>query len=101
MHPRVHETRRTTLVKWLVEFYHEKRGILARYDIEAPLPAEAVLLGRKAVLLEHPPTPRTSRLSLFERAERVGGQDVSGWVLYRIVKNSQRGSPGLAQAHAA
>jgi hypothetical protein len=88
-------------VKWLVEFYHEKRGILARYDIEAPLPAEAVLLGWREVLLEHPPTPRTSRLSLFERAERVGGRDVSGWVLYRIVKNSQRGSPGLAQAQAA
>ena len=88
-------------MKWLLEFYHERRGILARYDIEAALPAEAVLLGWREVLLEHPPTPRTSRLSLFERAERVGGQDVSGWVLYRIVKNSRRESPGLARAHAA
>jgi hypothetical protein len=88
-------------MKWLVEFYHERRGILARYDIEASLPAEAVLLGRKAVLLEHPPTPRTSRLSLFERAERVGGQDVSGWVLYRIVNDTRPGFPGLARAHAA
>jgi hypothetical protein len=85
---------------WLVEFYHERRGILARYDIEAALPAEAVLLGRRAVLLEYPPTPPTSRLSLFERAERVGGQDVSGWVLYRILKNDGLGSPGLARAHA-
>jgi hypothetical protein len=88
-------------MKWLVEFYHERRGVLARYDIEASLPAEAVLLGRRAVLLEYPPTPATSRLSLFERAERVGGQDVSGWVLYRIVKNDPLGSPGLARAHAA
>jgi hypothetical protein len=88
-------------MKWLVEFYHERRRILARYDIEAALPAEAVLLGRREVLLEHPPTPRPSRLSLFERAERVGGQDVSGWVLYRIVKNSRLESPGLARAPAA
>jgi hypothetical protein len=88
-------------MKWLLEFYHERRGLLARYDIEAALPAEAVLLGWREVLLEHPPTPRTSRLSLFERAERVGGQDVSGWVLYRIVKNSRLESPGLARADAA
>ena len=67
-----------------MEFYNERRGILARYGVEAPLPAAAVLLGRNAVLAEYPSTPRRSRLSLFERAERVGGQDASGWVLYRI-----------------
>jgi hypothetical protein len=43
-------------MKWLMQFYHERRGILARYGIEAPLPAEAVLLGWKAVLAEHPLT---------------------------------------------
>jgi hypothetical protein len=53
---------------WLMEFYNERRGILACYGVEAPLPAEAVLLGRKAVLAEYPSTPRSSRLSLFERA---------------------------------
>jgi hypothetical protein len=88
-------------MKWLMQFYNERRGILARYGIEAPLPAEAVLLGWKAVLAEHPSTPRRSRLSLFEWAERVGGQDASGWVLYRIVRDSEHGSPGVAQAHAA
>lgn len=88
-------------MKWLMEFYNERRGILARYGIDALLPAEAVRLGWKAVLAEHPSTPRSSRLSLFERAERVGGQDASGWVLYRIVKDSAQGSPGVAQAHAA
>jgi hypothetical protein len=93
-------TRRSAM-KWLMEFYSERRGILARYGIEAPLPAEAVLLGWKAVLAEHPAPPRRSRLSLFERAQRVGGQDASGWVLYRIVKDSERGSPGVAQARAA
>ena len=88
-------------MKWLMQFYNERRGILARYGVDAPLPAEAVLLGWKAVLAEHPSTPRRSRLSLFERAERIGGQDASGWVLYRIVKDSEHGSPGVAQAHAA
>jgi hypothetical protein len=88
-------------MRWLMEFYNERRGILARYGIETPLPAEAVLLGWKALLAEHPSTPRRSRLSLFERAERVGGQDASGWVLYRIAKDSRQGSPGGAQAQAA
>ena len=32
---------------------------------------------------------------MFERAERVGGQDASGKVLYRIVNNRQ-GSTGVA-----
>lgn len=88
-------------MKWLMEFYNERRGILARYAIEAPLPAEAVLLGWKALLAEHPAPPRKRRLSLFERAERVGGQDASGWVLYRIVNDGRQGSPRVAQAHAA
>ena len=71
-------------MKWLTQFYNERRAILARYGVEASLPAEAVRLGWKAVLAEHPSTPRRGRLSLFEQAERVGGQDASGWVLYRI-----------------
>ena len=69
---------------WRMEFYNERRGMLARYDLEASLPAEAVRLGWQAVLTEHPSTPRRGRPSLAERAERVGGQDASGWVLYRI-----------------
>jgi hypothetical protein len=88
-------------MKWRMQFYNERRGILARYDIDAPLPAEAVRLGWKAVLAEHQSTPRRSRLSLFERAERIGGQDASGWVLYRIVRDSEHRSPSVAQPHAA
>jgi hypothetical protein len=83
-------------MKWLMQFYNERRGILARYGIEASLPAEAVRLGWKAVLAEHPSTPRRSRLSLFERAQLVGGQDASGWVLYRIVNDNEHGSPDVA-----
>lgn len=91
-------------MKWSMQFYNERRGILAHYDIDAPLPAEAVKLGWKAVLAEHPSTPRGSRLTLFERAERIGGQDVSGWVLYRISrisKDNGHESHDLAPAHSA
>ncbi len=88
-------------MNWRMEFYNERRRIVACYGMEAPLPAEAVRLGWKAVLAEYPSTPRKGRLSLFDRAERVGGRDASGWVLYRIEKDSERASPGVAQAHAA
>jgi hypothetical protein len=81
---------------WRMQFYNERRGILARYNIDAPLPAEATRLGWKAVLAEHPSTPRRSRLSLFELAERIGGQDASGWVLYRIAKDVEHESPNVA-----
>lgn len=87
-------------MKWLMEFYNERRGVLARYDIEAPLPAQAVELGWKAVLAEHPSAPQRGRVTLFERAKRVGGQDASGWVLYRIVEHDRQGAPGVARAHA-
>ena len=88
-------------MRWLMEFYNERRGILARYGIEAPLPAAAALLGLKAVLAEYPSPPRKGRLSLFERAERIGGQDASGWVLYRIVKESAQAPPDAVSARAA
>jgi hypothetical protein len=66
------ERRRSTL-KWRIDFYHERRAILARYGLEATAPAEAVRLGWQAVLAEPRSLPRRRRLSLFERAERVGG----------------------------
>ena len=87
-------------MRWLMEFYNERRGILARCAIEASLPAAAVVLGRNAVLAKYPSPPRRRRLSLFERAERVGGQDASGWVLYRIVQDNGEGSTGVAPAPA-
>ena len=87
-------------MKWLMEFYNERRGIWARYAIEAPLPVAAALLGLKAVLAEYPSPPRKGRRSLFERAERIGGQDASGWVLYRIVKESVQAPPDAVSAHA-
>jgi hypothetical protein len=74
-------------MRWRVEFYNERRGLLARYSVEAALPRAALLLGRTALLAEHPLARARRRPSLFERAERIGGQDASGWVPYRIAKD--------------
>ena len=87
-------------MRWRLEFYNERRGILAHYAIEAPLPAAAVRLGRQAVLAEHPPGRVPRRLSLLARAQRIGGQDGSGWVLYRIAKDNGHASSGVAPAEA-
>jgi hypothetical protein len=84
-------------VKWLMEFYHERRGILARYGIEAPLPAAAVELGRRALLAEHPSPPPARRLSLFKQAQRIEGQNADGWILHRIVRNDSRDRAPLGQ----
>jgi hypothetical protein len=83
-----------------MEFYNEKRGIFARYDIEAPLPGAAVALGLRAALAEYPSTPSKRRRRLFEQAQRIGGQDASGWVLHRIVKATAPGSPDAVAAPA-
>ena len=88
-------------MNWLMEFYNERRAIWARYAIEAPLPAAAALLGLNAAIAEYPPPPRKGRLSLFERADLIGGQDASGWVLHRIVKQNVQAAPDAVPAHAA
>jgi hypothetical protein len=86
-------------MRWNLEFYNERRGILARYRIEAPLPA-AVRLGRNALLVDHPLAAARRRISLFEQAERAGGQDGTGRVLYRIGKdNEQESSLGERDGH--
>ncbi len=86
-------------MRWLMEFYSERAGILAHYRVEAPLPAAAVGLGWEALRAEHPAVPRRGRLSLFVRAERVGGRDASGWVLLRILRDA--GQPAAPAAPAA
>jgi len=73
-------------MKWVVDFYHHRRAIVARYDVDAPSAAAAVVVGRQALLAQHPPAPPRGRLTLFERAERIGGQDGTGWIVYRIAK---------------
>jgi hypothetical protein len=87
-------------MKWLVEFYHERRRILARYDIEAPLPAAAVVLGRRALLTEHPSPPPPRRVSLFKQAQLVEGQNADGWILYRIGRDDGPASTASRMAAA-
>jgi hypothetical protein len=71
-------------VRWRLEFYSERRRTLARYNVEAPTPAAAQAQGLRALLAEYPPAPARQRPSLFERAQRLSGQDADEWVLYRI-----------------
>ncbi len=73
-------------MKWVVDFYNQRRALVTRYDVDAPSAASAVVSGRQAMLAEYPPVRARGRRSLFEQAERVGGQDGSGWIVYRIVK---------------
>ena len=75
-------------MRWQMELYHQRRGILARYTIEAPSPAAAAVLGGDAARAEHPPARARGRLSLLGRAERARGDD--GWVLYRIVQDPEQ-----------
>ena len=71
-------------MKCEIEFYHERRRALAHYSIEAATPAAAVVLARAALNAEHPAGKPRRWLSLFEQAQRIEGQDPSGWLLHRI-----------------
>jgi hypothetical protein len=83
-----------------MEFYHERRAILARYAIEAPLPGAAVVLGWRALFSEYPPLPKGGRRSLFTQAQSVEGQDPNGWLLYRIVRDGNDPGPVSAPVPA-
>ena len=72
-------------MRWRLEFYAERRQILAHYRVEAP--ATALVLGRRRVLDEYPPTLARRPRSLFERAQRVASQRADAWVLYRIQRD--------------
>jgi hypothetical protein len=85
---------------WRMEFYHERRGVLARYEIEALLPAAAVEIGRRALLADHPSPPPARRVSLFKQAQLVEGQNPDGWILYRIVRDDSRASTAARSAAA-
>jgi hypothetical protein len=71
-------------VKWEIEFYHERRRVLAHYSVEAATPTAAVPLARAALVAEYPAGKPRRWLSLFEQAQRIGGMDPGGWVLHRI-----------------
>jgi hypothetical protein len=73
-------------MKWRLEFYSECRHVLAHAVVDAPTPAVALELGRRALLTDYQPAPARPARSLFERARRVGGEAAHGWVLYRIAQ---------------
>lgn len=73
-------------MKWRLEFHSERARIVARYVVEAPTPIAALALGRSALHTEYPGTSARRPRSLWDQAQRVGGQDADGWVLYRIAK---------------
>jgi len=74
-------------VTWRLEFYRERTRTLARYVVKAPTPAAALELGRRALLRDHSPMAIRRARRLYDQAQRVGGQDPDGWVLYRIGKD--------------
>ena len=77
---------------WSVQFYNERRGLLARYSVEAALPPAAVLLGRRALLAQYPAGAMRARpASLYQRAR--ADADDGGWVLYRIASIGEGGQP--------
>jgi hypothetical protein len=66
--------------------------VLARYSVEAALPPDAVLLGRRALMADYPRSkaavmPR----SLYQQAR--ADPDDGGWVLYRIASVGESGQP--------
>jgi hypothetical protein len=67
---------------WSVQFYNERRGVLARYSVEAALPPEAVVLGRRALVAAYPTAAPARPASLYQQARAE--PDDGGWVLYRI-----------------
>ena len=73
-------------MKWTVDFYNERRRTMARYDVDASTAAAAVNSGRQLLVAQYPSAPRRGHPSLFEQAERIGGHDGSGWVVYRIAR---------------
>jgi len=73
-------------VTWQVQFYNERSRALARYGVQAPTPGEALVQARSALRAEHPLTVSRRPRSLLEQARHIGGQDIDGWTLYRIVK---------------
>ena len=77
---------------WSVQFYNERRRLLARYSVEAPLPPAAVLLGRRALVADYPRAAAPARpASLYQEART--DPDDGGWVLYRIASVGESGQP--------
>ena len=53
---------------WQVHFYNERSRVLARYGVQAPTPAEALVQARSALRAEHPLAVSRRPRSLLEQA---------------------------------
>jgi hypothetical protein len=84
---------------WSVQFYNERRGLLARYSVEAALPPAAVVLGRRALLAEYPSAAAPARPSSLYQQARADAND-EGWVLYRIASVGAQHGTAAAEAPA-
>ena len=77
---------------WSVQFYNERRGLLAGYRVEAALPPAAVVLGRRALFAAYPPAAAPAApASLYQQART--DRDDGGWVLYRIASVDESDPP--------
>ena len=77
---------------WSVQFYNERRRLLARYRVEAALAPAAVVLGRRALFAAYPRAAAPAApASLYQRARAE--PDDGGWVLYRIASVDESGPP--------
>jgi hypothetical protein len=85
---------------WSVQFYNERRRLLARYRVDAPLAPAAVVLGRRALYAEYRRAAAPARRSsLYEQAQ--ADPDEGGWVLYRIASVGESTEPlGVRSPHA-
>ena len=86
-------------MRWRMDFYHQSRGILARYSIESPLPAAALELGWSALAADYPLVASRRRSRARLRTDRAGGQDGGGWQLHRIGPDTG-GDPGASSPAA-
>jgi hypothetical protein len=77
---------------WSVQFYNERRGVLACYCVEAALPPSAVLLARRALDTEYPRAAAPAVVASLYQQARADRND-GGWVLYRIASIDQPGPP--------
>ena len=86
-------------MRWRLEFYNERDAVMAGYDVEASTPTAAVLAARDALRADNHSIPPPRRVSGYTQAQRLGGHDARGWILYRILKEDV--SPGDTAARGA
>ena len=77
---------------WSVQFYNERRGLLARYRVEAALPPAAVVQARRELEAAYPRAAAPAVIaSLYQQAR--ADRDDGGWVLYRIASVDESDPP--------